>query len=336
MKKIIQLIFLILGTVIGAGYASGREIWLFFGPNSGRAIILFTLIFAVACYSTLKIAYQYQTHHYQQIFDQLFHKSTSWIYDLLMFVYLLLTTIIMIAGSGAVLEVYHIPVWVGIVIMGIMVIWAFSFSIDQVIELNSILVPILISLLLAVLISFLAKEQHLEYAQQPVNYIKTIAFTSVNLLPIISVIGAIGHKISNKSTVFYTSLISSVILGTVTLIYNYGLTLIQLEIDQFQMPIYGILIRFPNYVLLVVSIIIWVAIFGTVVGLLLGLVTRIKNKYNVSQLKIVMILFTVLTPFAFSGFQTLIELIYPVYGVINSFILLKLILYPIKDAINKK
>lgn len=31
--------FLILGTAIGAGYASGREIWQFYGEQSALAII---------------------------------------------------------------------------------------------------------------------------------------------------------------------------------------------------------------------------------------------------------------------------------------------------------
>ena len=39
--------FLILGTTIGAGYASGRELWQFFGFESGLAIAIFTVIFII-------------------------------------------------------------------------------------------------------------------------------------------------------------------------------------------------------------------------------------------------------------------------------------------------
>ena len=37
--------FLILGTAIGAGYASGREIWQFYGEQSALAIIFFYVHF---------------------------------------------------------------------------------------------------------------------------------------------------------------------------------------------------------------------------------------------------------------------------------------------------
>lgn len=332
MKRIFQLSFLILGIVIGAGYASGREIWLFFGPNGGRAILLFAIIFGVCCYSVLDISYQKQTNHYQQILETIVNDQFTWLYDLLMFIYLILTIVIMIAGSGAALEIYQLPSWVGIGLIAIMLVWAFSFSLDQVIEINTILLPILLITLLVILTMFIKQEPAIEHVTvSKVNYFKAISFTSVNLLPIISVVGAVGKKIKTKKEVIYTAIISTIILAGLSYIYNYSLTLIQSEIDLFEMPIYGILIRFPSFVLLFVTIIIWIAIFATAVGALLGLITRIQNNYQISQFKVALILTLLLVPFSLTGFQFLIELIYPAYGVLNLYLLLKLILYPVKD-----
>lgn len=337
MKKILQLSFLILGVVIGAGYASGREIWIFFGPNGGRAILFFSVLFGISCYSILKISYQKQTNHYQQIFETLLKHKVGRIYDVLMFIYLILTVIIMIAGSGAALEVYQIPNWVGIVLIAIMMIWAFSFTIDQVIEINTILVPMLIFALLTILIVFIDQEPMIDQiTATKINYFKAISFTSVNLLPIISVVGAIGHKIKTNKQVIWTSLTTTFILGFLSYLYNYSLSLIQAEIDLFEMPIYGILIRFPNYILLVITIIIWIAIFATAVGAMLGLITRIKSNYNISQIKLTFVITALLLPISFTGFQFLIELIYPIYGVLNLYILFKLICYPIKDCLLEK
>ena len=77
MKKVLQLSFLILGIVIGAGYASGREIWIFFGPNGGRAILFFSILFGICCYSILNISYQKQTNHYQQILETLLNRKVG-------------------------------------------------------------------------------------------------------------------------------------------------------------------------------------------------------------------------------------------------------------------
>lgn len=334
MKKILQLSFLILGIIIGAGYASGREIWIFFGPNGGRAILFFSILFGICCYSILNISYQKQTNHYQQILETLLNRKVECVYDLLMFIYLVLTTIIMIAGSGAALEVYQIPNWVGVVLIAIMMVWAFSFSIDQVIEINTILLPILIFALLTILIIFIDQQPMIEQVTvSKTNYFKAMSFTSVNLLPIISVVGAIGYKIKTNKEVFWTSLTTTLILGFLTYLYNYSLSLIHTEVDLFEMPIYGILIRFPSYILLLITVIVWIAIFATAVGAMLGLITRIKSRYNINQFKLSFMITCILVPVSFTGFQFLIELIYPIYGILNLYILIKLIFHPIKDCL---
>ena len=50
--------FLIIGTTIGAGYASGRELWEFFGPESELAIVLFAICFFIATFTIMKISFQ--------------------------------------------------------------------------------------------------------------------------------------------------------------------------------------------------------------------------------------------------------------------------------------
>jgi uncharacterized membrane protein YkvI len=53
----LKWMFLIVGTVIGAGYASGRELWEFFGAESGLAIVLFAILFTISCAVILTIAW---------------------------------------------------------------------------------------------------------------------------------------------------------------------------------------------------------------------------------------------------------------------------------------
>lgn len=52
----LKWMFLIVGTIMGAGYASGRELWEFFGAESGLAIVLFSFLFSISCAVILTIA----------------------------------------------------------------------------------------------------------------------------------------------------------------------------------------------------------------------------------------------------------------------------------------
>ena len=55
-KSGLKWMFLIMGTTIGAGYASGRELWQFFGDQSGLAILIFTFMFSLCVYVIMKIS----------------------------------------------------------------------------------------------------------------------------------------------------------------------------------------------------------------------------------------------------------------------------------------
>ncbi len=62
---------LILGSLIGAGYASGQEIWQFFGAESGLAIVLFTIMFIFSSYIVMKISFKVQSTHFLPVLEHL-------------------------------------------------------------------------------------------------------------------------------------------------------------------------------------------------------------------------------------------------------------------------
>lgn len=71
----LKWMFLIVGTLIGAGYASGRELWQFFGAESNVAILLFTGLFTVSCYVILNLAYKQKSTQYVPLLTTLVGRS---------------------------------------------------------------------------------------------------------------------------------------------------------------------------------------------------------------------------------------------------------------------
>lgn len=91
--------FLIIGTTIGAGYASGRELWQFFGHESGLAIALFACLFAISCIVVMQVSYQKQSKDYLPVLRVIVGKRLTKIYDVMIFLYLFTTTVVMLAGK---------------------------------------------------------------------------------------------------------------------------------------------------------------------------------------------------------------------------------------------
>src|SRR5690606_25216449 len=148
--------FLILGTAIGAGYASGREIWEFYGEQSGLAIIFFTFIFIVSCYIIMKISYEKKAKQFVPVLQELVGEKVAHAYDAITILYLFSTTVVMLAGGGATLELFNIPFWWGILIFGFLLVLVFLWNINGLISINMVIIPALILFLITVLFIFLS------------------------------------------------------------------------------------------------------------------------------------------------------------------------------------
>lgn len=331
VKSGLKWVFLIVGTMIGAGYASGRELWQFFGPESGLAILLFAILFIISCQSILMISYRLKTTHYLPVLNNLVGKRFAKLYDGMIIIYLFSTTVIMLAGSGVTVQAYRLPTWFGILLIACLLIAVFQWDIKGVLVLNSFILPLLITGLVSVLISFVSKNgivfENLLINQS--NWLAAFPFTALNILPLIAVIGAIGSQIEHKKETYVASIGSGLILGSISMLYNSSLLQIADQVISFEMPLFGILAYYPYTMFLFITVLLWFAIFTTAVTGTLGLVTRIHNTFPIPLSKLVIIIVILMLPLTSLGFQTLIEVLYPLYGVLNLYILANLLLYPI-------
>lgn len=329
--------FLIIGTTIGAGYASGREIWQFFGHESGLAILLFGVLFSACCYTIMSIGYSEQSSHYVVILQQLVGKRLQRVYDVLIFFYLFSVTVVMIAGSGASGEVFQLPYGYGIGLILISLMFVFLKEVEGVLSANQWIVPFLILSLLVILISFIRQEQisfSVKFRKQS-NWYSAFPFTAFNILPLIAVLGAIGKKIRSKGEIILSSIGSGFILAFISFLYNTSLIQIAWKLEDYEIPLYALLESYSKQTLVWMAFVLWVAIFTTATSGVLGIATRVQSYKEIPIKRIVpWVLFTMI-PFTFVGFSTLIKYLYPFYGILNLYILIKLIFAPLEGVLKK-
>ncbi|MFD2215357.1 YkvI family membrane protein [Metabacillus endolithicus] len=338
MNSGFKWMFLILGTIIGAGYASGRELWQFFGFESGLAIVIFTVIFIIAVYVIMKISYETQSDHFFPILERLVGKKLSYVYDFLIVLYLFTTTIVMIAGGGATLEAFSIPYWVGITLFAVLLVLLFVGSSNGIIKLNSIIIPMLVFGLFYALLSFNISHHHswvLDLNEQ-YNWPAAFTFTALNILPLIAVLSAIGKEIKSLKEAKVASIGSGVILGTISFVYNE--TLIQMAdyLTEYEIPLFAVLKGSPFGFFLFMSVMLWLAIYTTAVSGIFGLASRFKQILKVPFWLIALILVLAMLPFTRFGFANLVGILYPLYGLINLYLLVTILLYPILNRYRTK
>jgi uncharacterized membrane protein YkvI len=336
IKAGLKWMFLIIGTMIGAGYASGRELWEFFGNESGFAIVLFSILFSICCSVIMRISYSQETIHYLPVLQLLMGKKLTKLYDYMIILYLFSVTVIMLAGGGATLEVFNLPYWLGIIIISGLLIVLFFWDTKGITSMNSIVVPVLITFLLSILLSFQIKEGfsiNLNLNSQG-NWPSAFTFTALNILPLVAVLAGIGSEIKSKGEIWIASIGSGLVLGGISFLYNESLLKVAHDIMFYEIPLFAILKQYPYFMVLVMSVLLWVAIYTTAASGLFGLTTRFRRYLSVPLWALAFFLILAMIPLTKIGFSTLIAVLYPLYGVLNLYILASILLYPIAKNYN--
>src|SRR5699024_5971185 len=146
--------FLIIDTTIGAGYASGQELWQYFGHDSSLAILLFVIFFIVSCYVIMYVSFFIQSSDNLPVLRDIIVEKLSGLYDILILLYLFTTSVVMIAGSGATGQAFNISYWCGVIIISIALIIIFFRDINALLSINQYFIPLLLVGLLFVLFLF--------------------------------------------------------------------------------------------------------------------------------------------------------------------------------------
>lgn len=323
--------FLIVGTMTGAGYASGRELWEFFGAESGLAIILFTILFIICCTVIMRISYTHRSTHYLPVLQVLMGKQLSKLYDVMILIYLFSMTVVMLAGGGATLEVIHFPYWLGVIMTGGLVIVLFIWDIDGMTSINALIIPILIASLVGILITFQILHQFpIQFSlSDQQNWPASLTFTALNILPLIAVLAAVGNEISHEGEIWIASIGSGLLLGGMSYLYNESLLQVAGDIILYEIPLFAIMKFYPYFMMLFMSFMLWVAIYTTAAAGIFGLLARTRVWISGSAWSISCLFIIFMIPLTTFGFSTLVSVLYPLYGVLNLYLFASILLYPI-------
>lgn len=327
----LKWMFLIIGTTIGAGYASGREIWQFFGYESGLAIVLFTILFIASCHVLLTVSYRHQTNDYAEVLNELLGPRLSKGYDLIIVLYLFTVTGVMIAGGGAALEYFQIPFSVGIAFMCILLFLTVIRGVQGLTSMNSFLIPILIVVLAIVLLVYYQSQVQgwTTNWQEQRNWPSAFTFTSLNILPLIAVLSAVGKKINHTGEIWVASVGSGLVLGAVSFLYNESLVVAAEEIMLYEIPLFALLESYPSYMTAFMAVLLWAAIYTSAASGLFGLSSRAQSIIALPSWALALLLLCVMLPMTKFGFSSLIAVLYPIYGILNLYLLIIILIHPL-------
>ncbi|MBA4494098.1 hypothetical protein ACFO25_10890 [Paenactinomyces guangxiensis] len=331
----------IVGTTIGAGFASGREIWEFFGSygeTSHYNIILSMCVFFFATIILLTISWQKKTNHYSEVLEQIMGPYLTRLFDWIVLFFLLSTTVVMIAGSGAAFVQWKgdDSFILGCIIMMIAVFVVLLFDLKGLMSMNILIIPLLIIILLIVCVWFLQVHPG-DYDMARTNshlpaWPSAISYAAFNIISLLAVLSTMGSQIQHHLEIWLAAAFSMVCLGGIAILYNYSLLKIEHLMSQYEIPLFALVEDYSPFWVSLITCVLWFAIYTTAISNVYGLVFRLNSLVSWPRWMIGLISLLVLAPLSQFGFTNLVQFLYPLYGVINLFILASILLYPFSQS----
>lgn len=332
MRNVLKIVFVIIGTLIGAGFASGQEMYIFFfsyGLKGIIGILISTCLMGLVMYKTLCIVEEKNINTYKDFLDILImsrNKSGSYIKNIvnsIINIFILVTFFIMVAGFGAYFEQeFGINSLIGSIILALVTFITFMTSVKGVVKVNEILVPILIIFLVIVGILNLPEINFLKLDNYIIqinfsNYILSgILYCSYNTILLIPVLLTLKDYIKNRQQITGVAIVTTIITTLLSLIVFLLLVRVDVDITKLEMPAVYVVSNSFRILKYVYGFIILVSIFTTAISLGTSFLQNIaKNKKSYTQFALIMCITSVIT--SKIGFSNLINLLYPFFGYLG-------------------
>ncbi|GAB7388508.1 membrane protein [Bacillaceae bacterium] len=331
----VKIGFTIIGTTIGAGFASGREIWEFFGSygaDSEAGILLAVSLFAVCTMTIMWIAAEVRATNYLHVLQALMGKRLTVIFDGLILTYLFSVSIVMFAGSGATFAQWGFSYSFGVVLIALLSFLVLLFAVKGLLSLNALIVPVLTFVLLFVSIRFLSGLHFPglpeDAAPRPV-WPSALTYTALNIVPLLAVLSTFTGEWKHKGEIVIAALVGAGGLGIVACFLNRALLQSGKEVGSYEIPLFSLLKFYPVSAIVIVTAILWLAIYTTAVSNLHGIICRLARVVRLPSWLLAFVLISLMLPLSRFGFSHLVQVLYPLYGVTNLFLLAILLLYPL-------
>lgn len=332
MKKmilIIQIAMIFIGSIVGAGVCSGRELNQFFatyGIAGFLGIILCGSLYVIFGKVIVEITMKKRVTSYNEFVDLVCPKFVAKFINVVLTLFLLSSTSIILAGSGSIFHQYFgIPKWIGVMIMiGCSSIFLLR-NTEGLFEVNSIVVPTLVTIMTAIFLSYTKEYPDtltISYMQmiprQKSNLIvSTLVYVSFNILTIIGVIVPLTYEIGKPKEIIKGITIGSIVLTIISMYITFLMLVNPFHPRMYEMPLLAIAMQLGRLLQLAMLGVMWLEMFSSQVSNVYSLSYFIKTKFNIAYKKGIFLVVIVALPFSVIGFAKLVEFLYPMYGVLS-------------------
>ncbi len=323
MKRTLSIAFVYIGLVIGAGFASGREIFEYFSLASRTdftGIIFASLGFAGISYITMSLAKRYSVETFDELLSCVSGKSAAPV-KLFMNLFMFCGFFIMLAASGVLFEsTFNLPEKFGILLLAALCFLVFVFDLRGIVAVNTILVPLMIAGMLYLCITsilFDTEPVSSLYSSVRKNFlVSAVCYVSYNTITAGAVLVPLSAN-AQKCELIRSSVLAGCILGGLIFLVWLTLNIYYDAIFSSEMPLLSLAAAHGTISEWIYTAVLFMALCTTAISQGFGILSKFRLKKSFDRALAAAIICLGAIPFAGFGFSTLISRLYSTFGFIG-------------------
>lgn len=336
-----------MGTVVGAGFASGQEILKFFshfGFHGITGIAISCLFFCVTGTIIMLIGHKLRALSFGEVVREVCGNYIGPWMDLLLSLFLFGTLGVMMAGSGAVFfQQWGLPYWLGTAVTFVITILTVLFGLKGIINANSVVVPFMVVFCILATLPAVSLERlnatlgdFIPAGQGAASnwFVSALLYVSYNLTLSVSVLAPLGSQINDRRPIVLGGVMGGFGLGLLAMFINLAILSHYPTSAQFEIPSLYLAGNLASIIQFIFSLVLWAEIFTTIIGTIFGLTVRICDYTGFGYIITTVVLMLLALGFSQLGFSGLVGTLYPVFGYVSLVFLFLLFIYPIYHKIH--
>jgi uncharacterized membrane protein YkvI len=324
---VFQLAAVYVGTIIGAGFATGREIVEFFtrfGFIGLIGILISGYLFIFLGAKIMVKAHELKAQSYEEFNEYLFGKWFSKFMNILMMFMLLGVTAVMLSGAGAVFEEQlGMPKQAGVLLSIFLGFIVMIIGMKGLFAVNTLVVPIMIIFNISIMLSNLF---HPEFAESILRIphaddgwkavISPFSYAAFNLAMAQAVLVPVASQIKDVKTVKYGGILGGILLTIILISSHFTLVMIP-NVTLYEIPMAIVMKSMAGSLYGIYIFIIFGEIFTSIIGGVFGLEKQMANYWNGRRIFISILIFTIVYLLSFFEYSKLLSYLYPLFGYLS-------------------
>ncbi|CEI81734.1 membrane protein [Oceanobacillus oncorhynchi subsp. incaldanensis] len=326
-----------VGTVIGAGFSSGKEIVTFFsvyGALGTVGIAISGVLFILIGTKIMIISARIGAYSYQDLNEYLFGRKIAKVINLFIFFVVIGVTSVMLSGAGAVFhEQLGLPFQLGVILTLILSYIVVMKGLIGLFAINSYIVPLMLLFVLFVAGSIAGEHPHLLAEKLlPVQLSDNLswagspfAYAAFNLMTAQVVLVPLGKEIQDEHVLRWGGFLGGMALFFILLLIHFSLSVFP-QTFPYEIPMAEIVQHFGALIHILFLIVIYGEIFNTVVGNVFGITRQLQSAFRLRYQHAVLVILFVVFLISQVGYGKLLSVLYPLFGYLGLFFLLWLLI----------